>query len=38
LIFICAYCSRKKKRKNRHYYGENPQGGTYVVSPNLMFL
>ncbi|KAI5581554.1 hypothetical protein BDE02_07G025600 [Populus trichocarpa] len=34
LIFICAYCSRKKKRKNRHYYGENPQGGSEQFSYN----
>ncbi|KAG6767951.1 hypothetical protein POTOM_026843 [Populus tomentosa] len=32
LIFICAYCSRKKKRKNRHYHGENPQGGSEQIS------
>nr|TKS00179.1 proline-rich receptor-like protein kinase PERK4 [Populus alba] len=34
MIFICAYCSRRKKRKNMHYYGENPQGGSEQFSYN----
>ncbi|KAJ6413129.1 hypothetical protein OIU84_006018 [Salix udensis] len=28
MIFICAYCSRRKNKKRMHYYVENPQGGT----------
>ncbi|KAB5556876.1 hypothetical protein DKX38_007785 [Salix brachista] len=32
MIFICAYCSRRKNKKRMHYYVENPQGGSEQFS------
>uniref|UniRef100_A0A6N2NEK0 non-specific serine/threonine protein kinase n=1 Tax=Salix viminalis TaxID=40686 RepID=A0A6N2NEK0_SALVM len=32
MIFICAYCSRRKNKKRMHYYVDNPQGGSEQFS------